>query len=244
MDGEVRTVLTIATLFPDLLGTYGDGGNGLVLAERAQRRGIPTSLVPVQLGDEIPDASIYLLGGGEDGPQRLACDLLARSSFVQRARDGAFVFAVCAGLQILGHSFSVEGDDTYGGLELVDVETRRGPRRSVGELLTRVGDRLLVGFENHGGRTTLGTAVSPFGDVVRGRGNDGALDGFRDGNVWATYAHGPVLALNPWLADQILASVLGRELDPVRSVADRLYDERCAALTPRSRDVPRRLRRR
>ena len=133
---------------------------------------------------------------------------------------------------------------TYGGLELVDVETRGVHGVPSANSLTRVGDRLLVGFENHGGRTTLGTAVSPFGDVVRGRGNDGALDGFRDGNVWATYAHGPVLALNPWLADQILASVLGRELDPVRSVADRLYDERCAALTPRSRDVPRRLRRR
>jgi hypothetical protein len=96
-----------------------------------------------------------------------------------------------------------------------------------------VGERLLVGFENHGGRTTLGADVSPLGTVVRGRGNDGALDGYRSGNIWATYAHGPVLALNPWLADVVLESVLGHELEPLPSVADRLYAERCAALSPR-----------
>jgi len=226
-------VLTIATLFPDLLGTYGDGGNGLVLARRARGRGVQALLIPVELDDDIPDASVYLLGGGEDGPQRLARDLLASGSFAQRVSDGATVVAVCAGLQILGTSFSVEGNDSYEGLGLVDVETTRGASRSVGDLCVRVGERLLVGFENHGGRTTLGADVSPLGTVVRGRGNDGALDGYRSGNIWATYAHGPVLALNPWLADVVLESVLGHELEPLPSVADRLYAERCAALSPR-----------
>ena len=70
-------MLIIATLFPDLLGTYGDSGNGLVLAQRAKARGINALLTPIELDDEVPEASIYLLGGGEDGPQRLACDLLA-----------------------------------------------------------------------------------------------------------------------------------------------------------------------
>ena len=78
---EVRTVTTICVLYPDLLGTYGDGGNGLAIAERARRRGVDVDLVSVGLGDEVPDASLYLLGGGEDGPQRLAADLLRTSSF-------------------------------------------------------------------------------------------------------------------------------------------------------------------
>ena len=233
MAREVNTVLTIATLLPDLLGTYGDGGNGLVLAQRARQRGVHALLVPVELGQEIPEASIYLLGGGEDGPQRLACDLLSKSSFKQRVDNGATVVAVCAGLQILGHSFSVEGNDRYQGLGRVDVETTRGTSRSVGELCARVGDRTLVGFENHGGHTTLGPGISPFGQVLRGRGNDGAVDGYRTGRIWATYAHGPVLALNPWLADLVLESVLGYELEPMQSVADQLYAERCAALSPR-----------
>jgi CobQ-like glutamine amidotransferase family enzyme len=224
-------VTTICTLYPDLLGTYGDGGNALALAERARRRGLDVESVSVTLGNEVPEASLYLLGGGEDGPQRLAADLLRSSSFVQRVNDGAHVVAVCAGLQILGLSFCVEGDDEYEGLGLVDVVTSRGERRSVGELATRVDGQLLVGFENHGGRTTLHGGVSPLGTVTKGRGNDGKLDGYRTKNIWATYAHGPVLAMNPWLCDEILAAVLGVELEPLASVADALYLERCRVLS-------------
>lgn len=222
---------TICVLYPDLLGTYGDGGNGLAISERARRRGIDVELVQTRLGDEVPEASLYLIGGGEDGPQRLAADLLRSSSFAARVRDGANVLAVCAGLQILGATFSVEGDDEFEGLGLVDVVTRRGERRSVGELASKVNGRVLVGFENHGGRTTLHGGVDALGAVVKGRGNDGRVDGYRTKNIWATYAHGPVLAMNPWFCDEILAVIVGRQLEPIVSVADRLYDERCRVLS-------------
>jgi CobQ-like glutamine amidotransferase family enzyme len=226
VDGQVETVLNVCVLYPELLGTYGDGGNGLVLAERARRRGVEATLTLVGLRDEVPAADVYLLGGGEDGPQRLACDLLADSSFVERVRGGAHVVAVCAGLQILGTAFCVEGDDEYAGLDLVDVVTVRGEQRSVGELVVSVGGQMLVGFENHGGRTTLADGVEPLGTVVRGRANDGLVDGYRAPRIWATYAHGPVLAMNPWLADEILGAVLQRALEPLDSAADLLYAER------------------
>jgi len=221
-------------LYPELLGTYGDAGNALVLAERARRREIEARVTVVGMDDEVPDASIYLLGGGEDGPQRLACDLLARSDFVERVRTGASVLAVCAGLQILGRTFCVEGNDEYEGLGLVDLVTRRGARRSVGEVVVDVGGRPLVGFENHGGHSVLGEGVPALGTMVRGQGNDGRVDGFRLSTLWGTYAHGPVLAMNPWLADEILASLAGTDLEPMASVADRLYAERVATLSSRS----------
>jgi hypothetical protein len=181
--------------------------------------------------DELPSAHVYLLGGGEDGPQRLASDLLARSDLVARVSDGSYVVAVCAGLQILGQTFCVEGNDEYRGLGLVDVVTRRGAVRSVGELCVRVGEQLLVGFENHGGRTSLGEGVQPLGRVVKGRANDGEVDGYRTQRIWASYAHGPVLAMNPWFADEILATVLGRELEPLATAADLLYARRRQILT-------------
>ena len=221
---------TFCVLYPDLLGTYGDGGNGLAVTQRAVRRGLDAELVTVGLNDEVPDAALYLLGGGEDGPQRLAADLLRRSTFGSRVRDGAHVVAVCAGLQILGSTFCVEGDDEYEGLGLVDAVTSRGERRSVGEFATRVDGQLLVGFENHGGRTTL-SGVDALGTVVKGRGNDGKLDGYRTKNIWATYAHGPVLAMNPWFTYVILSSVYGVELGPLTSVADALYQERCRVVS-------------
>jgi CobQ-like glutamine amidotransferase family enzyme len=99
---------------------------------------------------------------------------------------------------------------------------------------------MLVGFENHGGVTVLGPNVSAFGDVLVGRGNDGRVDGFRGPRLWATYAHGPVLAQNPWLADEVITAITGRELPPWPSVADRLYDERCAMLSTRREDAGRR----
>ncbi|MFI5035784.1 MAG: type 1 glutamine amidotransferase [Acidimicrobiales bacterium] len=226
-----RTGVKIALLYPELLGTYGDGGNARVLVERSRRRGIETELAVVGLHDPVPPANLYLLGGGEDGPQRLARDLLAASDFVARVEDGARVFAVCAGLQLLGTTFCVEGDDEFPGLAMVAARTTRGARRSVGDLVVDVNGRWLVGFENHGGRTERGAGLDPLGTVARGRGSDGATDGFVTDRIWATYAHGPVLAINPWFADEILGGVLGRSLDPLPGVADRLYAERCRVLT-------------
>jgi CobQ-like glutamine amidotransferase family enzyme len=227
---KLERVLTIGLIYPELLGTYGDGGNAMVLAERARRRDLEAEIIHIGIGDDVPDSSIYLLGGGEDGPQRLGADLLRRSSFSSRVRNGSYVLAVCAGLQILGTSFAVEGDDEFEGLGLVAVVTQRGESRSVGDLVVRVGERDLIGFENHGGRTTLGVGVEPLGTVERGRGNDGTVDGYRTSNVWASYAHGPVLAMNPWFADDVLERVLGLELGPLSTVADELYEERRALL--------------
>jgi len=228
MDEGDNTMVTIALLYPELLGTYGDGGNARVLAHRARARGIEATVVTVSTDDTLVDADVYLLGGGEDGPQRFACEALRSSDFADRIEHGATVLAVCAGLQILGSTFCVEGDDAYQGLGIVDATTTRGPRRAVGELRTAVNGTMLVGFENHGGRTSLGSAA-PFGTVTSGVGNDGSVDGFVYRNVLATYAHGPVLALNPWLADDLLSRALGITLAPYRSLADDLYEQRCRA---------------
>ena len=60
-------MLRVVNLYPELLGTYGDGGNGLVIAARAQRRGIDVSIVDVSLDDVVPDADLYLheMPGGQ-----------------------------------------------------------------------------------------------------------------------------------------------------------------------------------
>jgi CobQ-like glutamine amidotransferase family enzyme len=221
--------MRIALLYPELLGTYGDGGNALVLRHRARLRGVKAEVVSVAIGDPIPAAEIFVLGGGEDGPQRLATDALrADGSLAAQVDAGSRVLAVCAGFQILGRRFAIAGGADYEGLGLLDVETHRGARRRVGELAVIAGDRTLVGFENHGGETTLGAGLTPTGSVVVGYGNDGRTDGARLGNVIATYAHGPVLAINPWLADHILEAVLGRPLDPTSTSAERLHERRCA----------------
>ena len=61
------STLTIGLVLPDVLGTYGDDGNALVLRERARRRGLDATITPIKLGEAVPEGlDIYTIGGGED----------------------------------------------------------------------------------------------------------------------------------------------------------------------------------
>ncbi|MGJ3510023.1 type 1 glutamine amidotransferase [Enemella sp. A6] len=229
----------IVLVYQSLLGIYGDRGNGTVLAQRLLRRGIDAEVVVVEPGTELPeDAEVYLLGGGEDGAQTTAVRELTNDGALHRAADrGAVVFGVCAGYQILGNTFTIgEHQQVMPGLGLLDVDTRRGPERAVGEILTRWQGRggeeqWITGFENHGGFTTLGDNCAPLADVVVGVGNGDGTEGAVQGTVFGTYPHGPVLARNPALADHLLELALGTELDPLpMPEIDRLRAERRKAL--------------
>lgn len=210
--------LTIGLVLPDVLGTYGDDGNALVLRERARRRGIEASIERVLLHDDIPPSyDLYTLGGGEDSAQLLAAARLSASPGLQSAAaDGRPIFAVCAGLQVLGHTFRAHGEEAE-GVGLLDVTTTPLSRRATGELAsepTRAGvtaelSEPLTGFENHMGATVLGPDASALGRVTRGVGNgDAKVDGVVQGSVIATYMHAPALARNPQLADLLIARAL------------------------------------
>src|SRR5256885_386865 len=130
--------VAIAVLFPDLLGTYGDGGNAVILAQRLRWRGFEAEIVEVDAGAAIPEScDCYVLGGGEDAPQTLAADRLIASGTLARAVDlGAAVLAVCAGLQVIGESFLAPDGRSRPGAAVIDCSTRRtATRRAVGELL-------------------------------------------------------------------------------------------------------------
>jgi lipid II isoglutaminyl synthase (glutamine-hydrolysing) len=214
----------IVLVYQSLLGTYGDRGNAKVLQQRLAWRGFDAVLTDVEPGDPLPDTGhVYLLGGGEDAAQITAVRELEADGGLFRARDrGAVVFAVCAGYQILGKSFTVgDRQEVMHGLAMLDVTTTRGPVRAVGEILSRWrghdgDDALITGFENHGGYTRLGRDAQPLAEVEVGTGNCGdGTEGAVDGTVIGTYPHGPVLVRNPALADHLLAEALGRELPPL-----------------------------
>jgi hypothetical protein len=231
------SALRIVWVYPDLLSTYGDRGNLLILARRAQLRGLPVEVFEVRSDQPVPvDADIYLLGGGEDGPQSLAADRLIADGGLRRAVDRrAVVLAICAGYQLLGESFFAKGQRCP-GLGLLDLNSDRGPSRAVGELAGTVdaelGLPMLTGFENHGGRTHLGPGVRPLAKVTVGIGNDGATEGAWQGSIVGTYSHGPALSRNPGLADLLLRWATGIEtLEPVDdSWPNRLRDERLTAV--------------
>jgi len=214
--------LRLVSVYPSLLGTYGDGGNVTVLAYRAARRGLDVATLVVEPGQPVPtEADLYVLGGGEDDAQTTAVALLAADGGLRRAVDrGATVFAVCAGYQLLGEVFPGRDGAATAGLGLLDVRTERLPRRAVGEVVVApdpsvpLGTEPLTGYENHAGGTTLGPAARPLGRVRAGVGNGDGTEGAWQGRLVATYLHGPGLARNPALADAVLALATGRELAP------------------------------
>lgn len=212
------SALRIVWIYPDLLSTYGDQGNALILAYRARARGHRVERVDVRSDQAVPtEGDVYLIGGGEDRPQRLAAERLRRDQGLARAvQRGAVVLAVCAGFQLMGHAFYDDQEGELPGLGLIDVSSHRGSVRCVGEVVADVDAQLtvggkalppLTGFENHMGTTLLGAGVRPLGTVRVGNGNGAGagMDGAHTGKVAGTYLHGPVLARNPAFADLLLS---------------------------------------
>jgi len=231
--------LRLVWVYPDLLSTYGDRGNLLVLSRRAQLRGIEVEATEVNSDQPVPSqGDIYLLGGGEDLPQILAANRLRADGGLARAASrGAVVFAVCAGYQVIGDSFGGVEGEPVAGLEILDISSGRGDRRGVGEIVAEVDPSLgvprLTGFENHQGVTTIGPAARPLAKVSLGVGNGDGTEGAYGGKVLGTYLHGPALARNPGLADLLLSWAVGQlgPLDPdAEEWASRLRAERLAAV--------------
>jgi lipid II isoglutaminyl synthase (glutamine-hydrolysing) len=232
-----ESAVQIGLVLPDVMGTYGDGGNAVVLRQRLRLRGIDAEIIEITLADPVPDSlDLYTLGGAEDYAQRLATKHLIQHPGLQRAVErGAPVLAICAAIQVLGHWYETSSGERVDGVGLLDVTTSPQPRRTIGEvvsqpLLPGLSQRL-TGFENHRGGTVLGSSAQPLATVVSGAGNragDG-FDGAVQGSVIATYLHGPCLARNPELADLLLSRVVG-DLGPLElSEVDALRRERLAA---------------
>jgi CobQ-like glutamine amidotransferase family enzyme len=217
--------LRVCALYPDLMNIYADRGNLLVLERRCTWRGLGFELSASGLGERLDGEAhdLFYIGGGQDRDQRLCAeDLIENKSAGLRigAQRDAVVLGVCGGYQLLGHSYSLAGERIE-GVGLLDVQTVReqGPRL-IGNVAIEVGldedeqpaqTRVLAGFENHGGRTSLGAGQPPLGRVLKGHGNDGhsRAEGARSGNTIGTYLHGPLLPKNVWFADWLIARALG-----------------------------------
>ena len=220
--------LSVCALYPDLMNIYADRGNLLMLERRCAWRGIGWRLHESGLGASLRDEhDLYYIGGGQDADQRrCAADLLehkAQALHAAAAR-GAVVLGVCGGYQLLGHSYQL-GADTIPGIGLLDLHTIRaeGPRL-IGNIAVQSADGTIGGFENHGGRTYLGSGQEPLGRVLRGHGNDGrsGFEGARRANVIGTYVHGPLLPKNSWLCDLLIALALRLAPDALPPLEDSL----------------------
>lgn len=240
--------LRLAYLYPEVMNLYADRGNVLAIASRCAWRGITLTIVDIAVGDALEPGAydIIFIGGGQDREQRLvAPDLLKKKAALTRlTADGTVALAVCGGFQLFGHVYRPARGDAIEGLGLLDVETKAGTKRLIGNVVIEGMlddfDGTLVGFENHSGKTYLGPEARPLGKIVYGNGNNGedAFEGAVQDNVFGTYLHGSLLPKNPAFADHLITLALRRRYPEysLPPLDDSLEDAAHAAAIERTRE--------
>lgn len=209
--------LTIGHLYPDLLNLYGDRGNIQCFCKRLEWRGIEAEVIPYLSGDTVDfeKLDIVFLGGGSDREQELVCHHLMkiREDFNNYIEDNGVVLAVCGGYQLLGKYYQTNKKKIE-GLSILDITSEWEEPRLIGNITldSPLSSHPIVGFENHAGRTDIGTHTA-FGKVLHGHGNNGisGYEGVIYKNLIGTYLHGPLLPKNPEICDYLLSCALKRK---------------------------------
>ena len=214
--------LELAYLYPKLLNIYGDRGNVLTLLNRCKLREINLNITTIGINENSKNTDyekfdIYFIGGGQDQQQVLVSEDLQnkKKEFVSVIENGAVFLTVCGGYQLFGKYYKTKEGFELKGIEALDLYTISGNKRMIGNVLCKEieSGETLVGFENHSGKTYLGSSLKPLAKVLRGYGNNGedGFEGVRYKNVFGTYLHGSLLPKNPNLADKIIKLALDRK---------------------------------
>jgi len=237
--------LKICHLYPDVLNLYGDNGNVRCLQKRLEWRGIEAEIVKAPIGSpaSLSGYDLVFIGGGQDFEQEVLLSDLhkGRDAEIKSAiEDGMTFLTICGGYQMLGSYYKTYNGKQCDFIGALDLYTIGSTVRMIGNYKFECGKELggstVVGFENHSGKTYLGSGVAPLGTVLAGYGNNGEdkTEGAHYKNVFGTYSHGPLLPKNPMLCDFILKTALERkygsaELIPLDDSAELFaHDEMCA----------------
>lgn len=230
--------LVIGWLYPDLMSTYGDRGNIIVLQKRCEWRGINVHIEHLDFGFKIEDlksCDLLFMGGAQDQQQKIVSEDLQkkRDELKKMVENDVPGLYICGAYQFLGKYYKEADGTVIDGLDILDVYTENSgekAERLIGNIIIEPHDLIshsyfsqnskfiihnsnLVGFENHGGRTYLGENVNPLGIVKVGFGNNGVdkTEGAVYKSSFGSYLHGPILPKNPHFADYLLKLALEKK---------------------------------
>ena len=212
--------LRICHLYGNLMNTYGDNGNLLMLQHRAKTLGyeVETTLISLEEDFNPDDFDIVMFGGGQDYEQTVVAKDLQnkKDALIQYIEDDGVVVAICGGFQLLGRYYVNASGERLNGISAIDVCTNgQFPNRLIGdvEIVNEEFGETYLGYENHIGRTYLGKNMKPLGKVVKGYGNneEDHVEGCHYKNVFCSYFHGPILVRNQHLADRIIETAAERQ---------------------------------
>lgn len=219
MNKKIKYSLTIAWLYPDLMNTYADRGNIIVLQKRCEWRDIYTRILKISVNEKadlLKTADLVFMGGAQDTQQEIVNhDLFENKGPVlkEKIENNTPGLYICGAYQFLGNYYDTADGKRLPGLEVFPMHTKNtGKDRLIGNIViqpTMIKTKL-VGFENHGGRTYLDDVSMSFAKVLKGFGNNSEdkTEGIIYKNSIGSYLHGPILSKNPELADWLIQKAL------------------------------------
>lgn len=209
--------LNVAHLYGNLMNTYGDNGNILMMKYVGEKLGAKMTFDIVSLGDSF-DTNYYdmaFFGGGQDYEQSIvAKDLPSKkeaiADFINKDK---VMLAICGGFQLLGQYYVQANGEKIDGLGVMGHYTlSQNNNRFIGDIKIHNDEfnETYYGFENHQGRTFLSEDEKPLGTCVYGNGNnkEDGTEGVHYKNVYGSYFHGPILSRNANLVYRLVTTAL------------------------------------
>lgn len=209
--------LNVAHLYGNLMNTYGDNGNILMLKYVGEKLNAKMTFDIVSIGDNFDSDAydIIFFGGGQDYEQTIvAKDLPSKKEAIADFIDKEkVILAICGGFQLLGQYYIQANGDKIDGIGVMGHYTlNQKNNRFIGDIKIYNDDfkETYYGFENHQGRTFLSHDEKPLGTCVYGNGNNGedGTEGVHYKNVYGSYFHGPILSRNANLAYRLVTTAL------------------------------------
>lgn len=205
--------LKMAHLYGNLLNTYGDNGNLLMLTYVAKKMGIvlESEIVSIHEPFHPQEYDLVFFGGGQDYEQLIVSQDIQskKAALTEYIENDGVMLAICGGYQLLGHYYMGAHGEKIAGISALDHYTlSQENNRFIGDIkiYNEEFDETYEGFENHNGRTFLGKGERPLGKVIEGHGNNGddQTEGAIYRNTFCSYFHGPLLARNEKLAKRLI----------------------------------------
>lgn len=231
--------LNVCHLYGNLLNTYGDNGNLLILKYLAEKMNISFHSEVVSI-HEVFDPEKYDLvffGGGQDFEQVIVSEDIQskKEALTDYIENDGVILAICGGFQLLGHYYTGAKGEKIKGISALDHYTiSQKNNRYIGDIIIHNDefDETYYGFENHNGRTFLGDGERPLGKVIQGKGNNAedGTEGVLYKNVFGSYFHGPILARNQNLGLRLIKTAMEKKYQEPFEVPDELKN-----LTSRNR---------
>jgi CobQ-like glutamine amidotransferase family enzyme len=223
----MKQQLTIGWLYPELMSTYGDRGNIIVLTKRCEWRDIDVAILRINeetTNSQLSTVDLLFGGGAQDREQTIVMqDLHKKKAAIEKIiEDNTPSLFVCGAPQLMGKYYEPAIGERIEGLGIFDMVSKHPGKhqsRLIGNTVAEVAwenlgepgrKDIIVGFENHGGRTYLGHNAKPFAKVIKGYGNNGKdhTEGVVYKNAIGCYFHGPLLPKNPAIADWLIQKAL------------------------------------